>query len=298
MSAGPLSRATSFAELLPNNSQNGQTAATAPLSTVENNNTINNNTNTLFSMALVPENDVSCSAPAFFVHTPENEKGNAIAPMEVTKPDTTSIGYGNRRLSRILSETTDKVPEKKLEKVLEIPKKRISLGPEDANRGIFGNGNISKKSRGSTSTQTIVPEVQQKTNTCTIRVFGYPANLIGNVIQHFTRYGKIEKYEQTPGNWITITYDRSECAAAALQSNGIVISKNYLIGVTLDETMPEAPIKYTKVVSADESDRILKSTVTLGKNGLGSGKAGISVRDKSAIDAGFAAYIKELIFGW
>jgi hypothetical protein len=99
--------------------------------------------------------------------------------------------------------------------------------------------------------------------------------LIHNVIQHFASYGKIEEYKQTPGRWMTITYESSASALAALKGNGMIISKNHMIGVLLEPEEPTPDIT-SEIIPIDES----KGVFTNLKGGLGSGKVGISAADK------------------
>lgn len=137
--------------------------------------------------------------------------------------------------------------------------------------------------------------------TKSIRVFGYPTHLVNTVIQHFVKYGKIERYEQSPSNWITIFYEESSSANAALRSNGLIISKNHLIGVSLDYAPPQ-DLHYIK--TQDETGAAYKSTTTKKVNtGLGSGKAGVSAFDQRTTE-GLPLYqnlftrVKESFLGW
>lgn len=135
--------------------------------------------------------------------------------------------------------------------------------------------------------------------TKSIRVFGYPTHLVNTVIQHFVKYGKIERYEQSPGNWITIFYKTSSSANAALKSNGVVISKNYLIGVSLNYT-PAQDLHFVK--TQDKSGSVYKKSKNA-DTGLGSGKAGVSALDQRNTD-GSPLYqnlftrVKESFLGW
>ncbi|KAG1079528.1 hypothetical protein G6F42_023722 [Rhizopus arrhizus] len=188
----------------------------------------------------------------------------------------------------------------------ESSKKRIFLGAADAQRGLFGNGDVRKKRRGSSSLQGDQSRASQinESQSRTVRVFGYPSNLVNNVISHFNRYGKIEHFEQAPGgNWISITYEKNASALAALKSNGIVISKNHLIGVTLEETHV-GPVVQT-VVPLDEANGVFKTYTpnTSFKSGLGKGKVGVSAMDKSNAEAtSLISYVfekfQETFFGW
>lgn len=150
------------------------------------------------------------------------------------------------------------------------------------------------------STGSKIHESQSRT----IRVFGYPSNLVNNVISHFNRYGKIEHFEQAPGgNWILITYEKNASALAALKSNGIVISKNQLIGVTLEETHADPVVQ--NVVPLDKTSGVFKTYTpnTSSESGLGKGKVGVSAMDKTNAGAtSFMSYvsekIQEAVFGW
>lgn len=127
---------------------------------------------------------------------------------------------------------------------------------------------------------------------------------MNNVISHFNRYGKIEHFEQAPGgSWILITYQKNASALAALKSNGIVISKNQLIGVTLEETHADAVVH--NVVPLNEGNGVFKTYTsnTSFESGLGKGKAGVSAMDKTNAGAtSLLGYVfekaKETIFGW
>jgi hypothetical protein len=128
-------------------------------------------------------------------------------------------------------------------------------------------------------------------------VFGYPPNLVHNVIQHFSNYGKIEKYQEGPGNWITITYETNSMALSALKSNGMAISKSYLIGVSLEKE--EAEVQVEHVVPMDVSNGVFKKTTPVSKNGLGSGKVGVSAENKDNASTGsFVSRLKDTFFGW
>lgn len=109
-------------------------------------------------------------------------------------------------------------------------------------------------------------------------------------------YGKIEEYRESPGNWVTITYESSTCALAALKSNGIIISRTYMIGVSMEE---EAPIVTQGVVPLDSNESVFKNI-----HGLGSGKVGVSITDPSHVSTGVTSSgsimskLKDTFFGW
>ncbi|KAI7904102.1 uncharacterized protein BX663DRAFT_506409 [Cokeromyces recurvatus] len=248
--------------------------------------------------------DISCIPPTFFVGAQENEDKIPLVP-ETRNTRSLSIGYGNRRLSGILTKPVDK--EKKPD--TESPAKRIVLGSSDAKRGIFGDGNVQKKRKVSLTDDAVRLKLKTKIdelpNSRTIRIFGYPVNLANNVIHHFLQYGKIEHYVESPGNWISITYEKDSSALAALKSNGTIISKNHLIGVILEDTT--ATPETHKVIPVEGSKGVFKAAFNIQPSKpieLGSGRAGISARDPSessdsySINGGILSYFKELISGW
>ncbi|KAI9272359.1 hypothetical protein EDC94DRAFT_596182 [Helicostylum pulchrum] len=238
-------------------------------------------------------------APCFFVGPHEIEKKVAFEP-EPNQDSGSVVGYGDRRLSGILAETTE--GGKKEESAIEIPSKRVILDAADANRGIFGDKRLKVANRGTCSAysnnQDIIaaPHVDPLEPSKTVRVFGYPSNLLHNVIEHFMTYGKIEEYHESPGNWVTITYESSTSALAALKSNGIIISKTYMIGVSMEE---EAPIVTQGVVPLDVNESVYKSN-----QGLGNGKVGVSINSPSHVSngiisiGGIMSKLKDTFFGW
>ncbi|KAK4521132.1 uncharacterized protein ATC70_013076 [Mucor velutinosus] len=264
----------------------------------------------IFSTLPAHKKDISNAPPAFFV-------GRSSDTLDVDEPvgqtrdqRNLSIGYGDRRLSGVLSE---KLEDTKADSTVmrdgqeeAASKKRIFLGTAEAQRGLFGNGIVPKRRRGSSSLQhdesraSKISESQSRT----VRVFGYPSNLVNNVISHFNRYGKIEHFEQAPGgNWISITYEKNASALAALKSNGIVISKNQLIGVTLEETHADPVVQ--NVVPLEKANGVFKTNTanTSFESGLGKGKVGVSAMDKTNAGAtSFLSYIsekvQEVVFGW
>ncbi|CEP11373.1 hypothetical protein [Parasitella parasitica] len=261
----------------------------------------------IFSTIPTQKKDLTTIPPVFFVGGSENAL-ILDEPMEEAKDQSNlSIGYGDRRLSGVLSEKPDDTKLETSSKQDQSSKKRIFLGAADAQRGLFGNGDVQKKRRGSLS----IPQEEKSSSTQisdsqskSIRVFGYPANLVNNVVSHFNRYGKIEKYQQAPGgNWITITYEKNASALAALKSNGVVISKNHLIGVTLEE-LPTHPVAQN-VVPLMDSNGVFKANMsnTTFSSGLGKGKVGVSALDGSnvgteSIESGFFSRLKDAFLGW
>ncbi|KAI9480566.1 MAG: hypothetical protein EXX96DRAFT_563312 [Benjaminiella poitrasii] len=248
--------------------------------------------------------DISCIPPAFFVGSHEKDDKVSFAT-ETRNTRSLSIGYGDRRLSGILTKTDEK--EKKQD--TETPIKRIVLSSSDAKRGVFGDGNVQKKRKVSVTDEVngskFKSKIDQLPNSRTIKIFGYPVNLVNNVIHHFLQYGKIEHYEESPGNWISITYEKDASALASLKSNGTIISKNHLIGVVLEDTT--ATTEPRNVVPLEGAKGIFKTALEGQKNKpieLGSGRAGISARapieapEGYSVDGGVLSYIKELVYGW
>lgn len=90
-----------------------------------------------------------------------------------------------------------------------------------------------------------------------------------------------------------ITFESSSMALSALKSNGMAISKNYLIGVSLEKE--ETTVEVEHVVPMDVSNGVFKKN----KNGLGSGKVGISAESKDNASAkDFISRLKDTFLGW
>ncbi|KAI8636464.1 hypothetical protein BD408DRAFT_448402 [Parasitella parasitica] len=277
---------------------------------INNSNTADSSKEPMSIFSTIPsqKKDISSIPPVFFVGGLENTSILNGPMNEARDQSNLSIGYGDRRLSGVLSEKHDDTKVETFTKQDQSSKKRIFLGTADAQRGLFGNGDVQKKRRGSSSfpkndNKSSSPHISESQSK-SIRVFGYPANLVNNVVSHFNRYGKIEKYEQAPGsNWITITYEKNASALAALKSNGVIISKNQLIGVTLEEP-PTHPVPQN-VIPLNDSNGVFKTYAlsTTTSSGLGKGKVGVSALDESntgteSIESGFFSKLKDAFLGW
>lgn len=263
----------------------------------------------IFSTIPTYKKDIASIPPVFFVGRP-NDTPDVDEPVRYTRDQRNlSIGYGDRRLSGVLSEKPEDTKADtavKKDEQGDSSKKRIFLSTADAQRGLFGNGIVPKKHKGSSSLQDDQSRTSNinESQSRTIRVFGYPSNLVNNVISHFNRYGKIDRFEQAPGgSWILITYEKNASALAALKSNGIVISKNQLIGVTLEETHVDVVVQ--NVIPLDEGNGVFKTSTSKAsfESGLGRGKVGVSAMDKTNAGAtSLAGYIceklQETFFGW
>ncbi|KAG2207423.1 hypothetical protein INT47_006898 [Mucor saturninus] len=240
--------------------------------------------------------DLKSIPPVFFVGPQKKEKTVLFEPQ--FSSDTGSVvGYGDRRLSGILAQTTEEEEEK--EEPIQLPAKRVNVDQVDPNRGIFGDKRRAKPIQKETPVNEVkidsaVPDVSVLQPSKTIRVFGYPVNLIHNVIQHFGTYGKIEKYYETSGNWMNITYDSSTNALAALKANGIIISNSHMIGVSLEK---EEPIVIKDIVPLEETEGVFKTI-----HGLGTGKIGHSAVDsKNTVEStsgGIMSKLKDALLGW
>ncbi|KAL9546304.1 hypothetical protein MBANPS3_006722 [Mucor bainieri] len=263
----------------------------------------------IFSTKPTYKKNAASTPPVFFVGQ-SSDTLNVDEPVgQMRDQRNLSIGYGDRRLSGVL---TEKPEDAKADTTAMkdgqggSSKKRIFISAADAQRGLFGNGIVPKKHKASSllhddqSRASKINESQSRT----VRVFGYPSNLVNNVIQHFNRYGKIEHFEQAPGgSWILITYEKNASALAALKSNGIVISKNQLIGVTLEEAHVDPVVQ--NVVPLNDGSGVFKTYAsnTSFESGLGKGKVGVSAMDKTNAGAtSLMSYvfqkIQETLFGW
>ena len=65
-----------------------------------------------------------------------------------------------------------------------------------------------------------------------ITVFGFPPSACSFVLQQFSQYGKVEKYEvHNHGNWMHIKYQTKLQAKKALSKNGKIFARTMMIGV-------------------------------------------------------------------
>lgn len=65
-----------------------------------------------------------------------------------------------------------------------------------------------------------------------ITVFGFPPSACSFIIQQFSQYGKIEKYEvHNRGNWVHVKYQTKLQAKKALSKNGKIFARTMMIGV-------------------------------------------------------------------
>ncbi|KAI8987298.1 hypothetical protein BDF20DRAFT_909937 [Mycotypha africana] len=267
--------------------------------------------------------DITCIPPAFFVGSQEPEDANEIK-LDMTR--SVSIGYGDRRLSRVIPEPTSAAEAKEVKE----PPRTTVAEFVDPNRGLFGDGIVQKKRRVPATNDHFDNSKKTEYSTCTIRVFGYPLNLTHNIINHFSRYGTIRDYEQSAsGNWISITYASDLSAVAALKSNGTIISKNHLIGVCLEPeseqqndsnrnssgintsttSTTDTSLKGDSKTEDKESHSIMKIQEGInlyktdlkkanGQYTLGSGKVGISAKKSKSLTNDLLGKMKEYVFGW
>ncbi|OBZ88748.1 Nucleoporin nup40 [Choanephora cucurbitarum] len=241
--------------------------------------------------ALLPvsiKRDLCCTPPAFFVGSVDDHLSRSFeSAAETTQPDTIS-GYGNRRLSRVLAESVADANKKKLPSITEAPQKKVTTVSIDPDKGIFGNGRICTKPKENEFNlspkfdQIKTMEKADPKKTRSVRVFGYPPDSIASILHYFSRFGEIEGYSPSSGNWISITYKKNDYAIAALKTNGNIVFKNCPIGVVLE---PEPQ---------DQSQHYIVSP----EDGLGSGVAGPSVRHRDDMKLTMVERLKEMFFGW
>lgn len=114
-------------------------------------------------------------------------------------------------------------------------------------------------------------------------------------------YGNIVEYHESPGNWVSITYESSTSALAALKSNGLIISKTYMIGVSMEENSPTTVTH--DIIPLDSNESVFKKN----PHGLGNGKVGLSVADKNSTfhtsnqiisGGGIMSKLNDTFFGW
>eukprot|EP00455_Lapot_gusevi_P019297 TRINITY_DN2069_c0_g1_i4.p2 TRINITY_DN2069_c0_g1~~TRINITY_DN2069_c0_g1_i4.p2 ORF type:complete len:141 (-),score=53.85 TRINITY_DN2069_c0_g1_i4:222-620(-) len=73
-----------------------------------------------------------------------------------------------------------------------------------------------------------------RVRTNTITVFGFPAEKLDRVLQHFQQYGDVVRFEQAPaphGNWMHLQYKTDLAAERALAQNGKIMDEQFMIGV-------------------------------------------------------------------
>lgn len=68
-------------------------------------------------------------------------------------------------------------------------------------------------------------------------IFGFPSQMTTKVLDHFSRYGKIEEHTSSAAqnlsmghNWMKITYADSSSAQKAVSANGTFVGGQYMIG--------------------------------------------------------------------
>jgi len=65
-----------------------------------------------------------------------------------------------------------------------------------------------------------------------ITIFGFPPSACSFIIQQFSQYGKIEKYEvHNQGNWMHVKYQTKLQAKKALSKNGKIFARTMMVGV-------------------------------------------------------------------
>ncbi|XP_063685125.1 nucleoporin NUP35-like isoform X1 [Bolinopsis microptera] len=65
-----------------------------------------------------------------------------------------------------------------------------------------------------------------------VTVFGFPSNSSESVLQHFSQFGKITKFEKpSQGNWLHLMFESKIQARKALSRSGSVLNRDIMIGV-------------------------------------------------------------------
>ncbi|KAG0163591.1 Nucleoporin nup35, partial [Apophysomyces sp. BC1034] len=148
----------------------------------------------------------------------------------------------------------------------------------------------------------------QKHEQTTVNVFGILPNLIPDALLHLSKYGDIVEHHQTPGNWVSVRYASSEAARNAVNSNGVIVGQNHMLGVVLapaDHGEPKTNVSV--IVSGKDIYKKLDVSKPASIE-LGSGKAGVSVLGRPSVcsagviekarDVGIIHKVKETLFGW
>ncbi|KAF7725538.1 Nucleoporin nup35 [Apophysomyces ossiformis] len=148
----------------------------------------------------------------------------------------------------------------------------------------------------------------QKHESTTVNIFGILPNMIPDALLHLSKYGDIVEHHQTPGNWISVRYASSEAARNAVNSNGVIIGQNHMLGVVLAPSDHGEPKMNVSVIRSGK-DLYKKLDVSKPKTiELGSGEAGVSVLGRPSVrpagvvekakDVGIIHKVKETLFGW
>ncbi|KAG2222692.1 hypothetical protein INT45_013506 [Circinella minor] len=225
----------------------------------------------------------------------------------------------------ITSETTDNVVFGEGKSLL-----RFSINPEAKATGRKRQSSLQNNERRVSFKRTSIDEGKgkaraddgtQDTNAVdseeaeSIYVFGFARNTEQKVLGHFSSYGKIVNHEKsTLGNWIVIRFATPTSAQKALDSNGISINGDTdIIGVTrgtnnkksqqsaIETAQDKIRKNSSRVIPFEQAKDLYKKPESAKKSsatgpavndGLGSGKAGLSVLNVPTVNSATGGDIK------
>ncbi|KAI8334300.1 hypothetical protein BC941DRAFT_432618 [Chlamydoabsidia padenii] len=93
----------------------------------------------------------------------------------------------------------------------------------------------------------------------TVSVFGYPPEMVTDILTYFKQFGDISATTETAKNCVTITYTTPQAAQKAVEANGKVLPNNTMVGVTrllpadIDRTPSNTIIKNNNSTPVDPS---------------------------------------------
>ncbi|KAG1143018.1 hypothetical protein G6F37_006969 [Rhizopus arrhizus] len=248
----------------------------------------------------IPQVNVLHTVPVFFVNSQKEEKNKRpFEPEELQRSGSISLNYGDRRLSNILSDQNhDQVGPN-------TPKKKVLLEVADPSRGLFGDGNVYKRTKldKGKKKDTTTEESVLKLSSTSIRVYGFPTHLTDDLKRHYEKYGNVVDCRRSLSDWITVTFDNHASALQALKTNSTEI-RGYNVRI-IPNPEPSTTIRQG-VITLEESNNLLKQSQKPSE--LGQGKEGITAFDGHTnqnvegmmrpVDNGFMAKLKETFFGW
>ncbi|KAI8974099.1 hypothetical protein BDB01DRAFT_854064 [Pilobolus umbonatus] len=227
--------------------------------------------------------------PCFFLNG-EHEEEKEIPKNKLARSGSINLGYGDRRLSHILSNTEQK--QQKEPVTTDIKKKMAN-----ANMGIFGDG-IPVPKKDESPKVSAIP-IQPEAIVTTIRVFGYSPASNDKLIHHFSKYGLIREYSHSDtGNWTCITYDDPKSSQEALASHGTLLD-HHLIGVVLDPKNEQCDIRLVYDETTGLYKRInINDTLMFGKMGVIMYHPTTPEYKDQPMVKGVRGVIKNLFSGW
>ncbi|KAI9264343.1 hypothetical protein BDA99DRAFT_509078 [Phascolomyces articulosus] len=243
----------------------------------------------------------------------------------ITSETTSNVAFGEgRSLLRFSINPEGKLAGRKRENTIQNNERRVSFKRTSIDEG----KGKSRAEDGIQDTDALESEEAES-----IYVFGFPVNTEQKIIDHFSTYGEIVKHEKSPtGNWMTIRYSKPEFAQNALKSNDVVITGDHFIGVTrgtnkkslaeqaaAEAAQAEVKKNVARVIPFEEAKDLYKkpggnkkpdstAATTTSSDGLGSGKAGLSVLNIPTVnprgdiklikDNSLLSKVKDFLFEW